>query len=469
MKHPKPGRHCCSIILFGATGDLTKKKLIPAIYNLVKNKRLDDFVVVGIARQQLTTKKFIALFKKYVKITDKKAWKRLEKNLQYYPLDFYDEKKYADLQNYLNDIDNKYNPCGNRLFYLATLPQHFSVITKNLAKHKIARQARNWTRVVFEKPFGHDLASAKQINQDINKVFTEEQIYRIDHYLGKELVQNIAVMRFTNTILEPLWNENHIDHVQIILSEDFGIAGRGPYYDKYGAIKDVVQNHMLQMLCLTAMEAPVRFTAEYIRNEKVKVLQAIRTPLIKDVVLGQYAGYRKEKGVKKNSTTETFAAIKLFIDNHRWKGIPFYLITGKHMKKRQALIYIQFEDAPCELFEEKCTLQPNHLVIMVQPDEGFYLTLNAKVPGKMDIVPVKMDFCHACIFGPDTPEAYENLLLDVMKGDQSVFIRTDEIELSWKITDTITKKRLKVYPYRKGSYPQQADRLIQKENRYWHL
>jgi len=319
---------------------------------------------------------------------------------------------------------------------------------------------------VFEKPFGEDLKSAKKINKVITSLFTEKQIYRIDHYLGKELVQNIIIARFTNTILEPLWSHTYIDHVQIVMTEDFGVEGRGNFYDNYGALKDVVQNHLLQLVALSSMEAPKNLGEKYVRDEKVKILKAIS---ITDVVLGQYAGYTKEKGVKKNSKTETFAAIKLFINNKRWQKVPFYIITGKNMDKRLAGIYVQFKQAPCLLFSGVCNFIPNYFRIQIQPDEGFYMQLNAKAPGKAGITPVKMDFCHACVFGPNTPEAYENLLLDVLKGDQSTFVRSDEIEEQWKIIDKITRKNLKVQEYKKGSYPEAARKMIEKDNRYWNL
>src|SRR3989344_4304826 len=458
------------LVILGATGDLAKKKLIPALYNMLLNRSVDDFAVVGVSLDDVRPDKLIEESRKYVKRYNRKSWESLKRRFYYFRADFYDRKRFMQLNDFVGLVEKKHSLSGNRMFYLATMPQHFEAITECLRKSSLAGRKRDaWRRVVFEKPFGEDLISAKRINKCIKRLFSENQIYRIDHYLGKELVQNISVVRFTNTVLEPLWNRKYIDHVQIILSEDFGVEGRGTYYDHYGALKDVVQNHMMQLLSLTAMEAPRKLTEGHIRDEKVKILRMIRDVKPEDVVLGQYNGYRKEKGVKKDSRTETFAALKMFVSNRRWRNIPFYLITGKNMKDKITSIYIQFKDAPCLLFSGICNFMPNYLVIQIQPEEGFYLQLNAKVPAKTDITAVRMDFCHECTFGPNTPEAYETLLMDVAKGDQSVFIRSDEIELEWRIIDKITKKRLRAHPYKKGSYPDAAKRLIQKDDRYWHL
>ena len=449
----------------GASGDLTKKKLVPALYNLIKNKKLKNFAVIGISRQDFTTKSLLTHFRKYVKNPDPKIWNDLQKKLYYLKADFNDDEKFKELKSLIESTERKHNLSGNRLFYLATLPEHFELIADQLNKFKLAPQNKTWSRVVFEKPFGNDLTSAKRLNNSLKKVFKEDQIYRIDHYLGKELVQNISILRFTNTILEPLWNKNYIDHVQIAISEDIGVEARGGFYDKYGALKDVIQNHSLQLLTLTAMESPKQLTEKNIRDEKVKVLKSVSK--IKDVALGQYAGYTRETKVPNNSKTETFAALKLNINNDRWKNIPFYLITGKNMKERFSTIYIEFKKPPCLLFNGVCDFHPNFLSIQIQPEEGFFVQLNAKTPEKADIIPIKMDFCHSCEFGPNTPEAYETLLLDVMKGDQSTFIRSDEIEEAWKIVDKIPKKTPQTY--KKGDIPEAAKKLIKKDSRHWHL
>ena len=457
-------------VILGATGDLAKKKLIPAIYNMVLSKSLENFAVVGVSKDRLEART-LERSRQYVKRFDRKRWDGLKKRFYYFQADFHDREKFRELGNLIMSVEQKHRLSGNRLFYLATMPGHFEAIAANMGRYRLAVQNKrnSWARVVFEKPFGHDLKSAKHINKCIRKVFRESQIYRIDHYLGKELVQNISVVRFTNTILEPIWNKRYIDHVQIILSEDFGIERRGPYYDNYGALKDVVQNHMLQLLALAAMESPHKLTEKYIRDGKVKVLKSVKNINLKNLVLGQYKGYKRERGVKRNSKTETFAALRLFVSNKRWKNIPFYLITGKNMKDKITSIYIQFKEAPCLLFKGMCNFMPNYLVIQIQPEEGFYVQLNAKVPGKTDITAIKMDFCHECTFGPNTPEAYENLLMDVVEGDQSVFVRSDEIEQAWKLIDRIARKKPKVYIYRKGSYPEAAKKLIEKDSRYWHL
>lgn len=458
--------YCATIVIFGVTGDLSRKKLFPALYKLAKDKVLDDLAIIGMSFNPVDIPTLHAELKKHIKSINEKTWEYMLSRFTHLQMDFSDPARYPVLKEIIEREEKKHQLCGNRLFYLATLPEHFESITRNMKQVGLAASGKGWSRVVFEKPFGRDLATAKKLNQCIAEVFREEQVYRIDHYLGKELVQSISVLRFTNLVLEPLWSNAHIDHVQIILSEDFGVEKRGKFYDKYGAVRDVVQNHMLQLLALVAMEAPVHLTAQHIRDEKIKVLKAIQAD---GLVLGQYAGYQQEPGVDPGSSTETFAALKLAIANKRWKGVPFYLLTGKFLKEKKALIYIKFRDAPCLLFEGKCTFTSNELIIMIQPNEGFFLNVNTKVPGKMDIAPVKMDFCHSCVFGPNTPDAYENLLLDVIRGDQSVFIREDEVEESWKIVDGLLKKKHTVHQYAKGEIPQAAKELIGKDGRGWFL
>lgn len=455
-------------ILFGATGDLTKKKLIPALYNLYTKGKLDT-PVICVSRRDITKGEYIRLLElnKYIKNLNKKKLSGFLKLIYYIKLDF-ENKDPSNFTSAIKQINKQCRCSGNIIFYLALSPSLFKKAV-DVIKSSSLLEEKGFKRIVFEKPFGNDLRSAKEINKHIKKTFKEDQIYRIDHFLGKELVQNISVLRFTNTLFEPQWNNKFIDHIQIVLSENFGIKDRGPFYDKYGAIKDVIQNHMLQLLALTAMEPPKKLTSNNIRNEKVKILKRIQRIKQENIILGQYSGYKKEKGVNKNSDTETFAALKLFIKNPRWKNIPFYLITGKNMKNNLVAIHIQFRKPKCLLFNNVCDFEGDHLTIEIQPEEGFHAHINAKVPGKTEIKPVKMDFCHECTFGPNSPEAYENLLLDVAKGDQSAFIRTDEIEESWKITDPITDKKLKVYSYKKGSYPKEADKLIQKDNREWNL
>jgi len=456
-----------TFIILGATGDLTKRKLIPAIYNLVKDKKIKKFAIVGAARNKTKMTKILSLAKPYIKNINNKVWNRLTKSAHYYHLDFYQEEDYNVLGNVLSDIEKKCELSGNRVFYLAAAPQHFDKITLNLQKSKIAKQnTKRWVRVVYEKPFGWDLKSAKKINKCISRVFKEKQVYRIDHYLGKELVGDIALMRFTNRILEPLWSKRDIHSIQIIMDEDVGLEGRGDFYEHYGAFKDVVQNHAMQLLTLTTMEAPKSLRGEYLRKAKADILKQVT---IKDALFGQYPGYKKIKGVAKNSKVNTFVALHLQINNNRWRGVPIFIRAGKFLDKKETSIHIKFKKVHC-LLSRTCPSDTNYFTIRIQPDDGFEFELNSKVPGVKNVVsPVKMDFCQGCRNQPNTPEAYENLLEDVLKGDQSVFIRNDEIENAWKIIDQVNVKRYKVYPYKKGSKgPKQLEQWSKKHNLQWH-
>ncbi len=448
----------CTFVILGATGDLSKRKLIPAIYKLIKDKKIDKFAIIGAANSNSSVDKILESSKQFIKRYDAKTWKKLKSVTYYQQLNFYKSKDYSKLQTVIEKTEKKHKLCGNKLFYLATMPEHFKKITECLSKNKIVTKhdskkecedcSHPWSRIVYEKPFGHDLKTAKEINRCILKLFHEKQIYRIDHYLGKELVSNIGLVRFTNKIFEPLWCNKQIDSIQIILSEKIGIDSRGRFYDQYGAIKDVVQNHMLQILALVAMEPPRRFIAQDIRDAKAKLLKKVK---VDSAILGQYEGYREEKDVDPKSNTETFAALKLSINNKRWKGVPFYLKTGKALKKKEASIHLKFKMVDC-ILNKSCPTDSNYMTIKISPDEGFFLELNAKLPEISDeITTVKMDFCHSCTFGPNSPAAYEVLLSDVIKGDQSTFVRSDEIAISWKIIDQIHKNKLKVYPYKKGS------------------
>jgi glucose-6-phosphate 1-dehydrogenase len=424
-----------TFIIFGATGDLTRRKIIPAIYKLVKNKKLRSFRIIGCARSKKNIQTILSQSKKFARDVQASRWRKIVKNSVYQVLDFYKEEDYTQLAVLLGK--------QQRIFYLATAPEHFHIISKYLAKYKLARKTDN---VVYEKPFGHDLYSAKKINKCISTVFNEKQIYRIDHYLGKELVGDITLMRFTNRILEPLWNSKHIAQIQIVMTEDLLVGKRGGFYDKYGVLKDVVQNHALQLLALTAMEAPKMLSGEYIRSEKARVLKRTQ---VTAALVGQYHGYKSEPGVTKNSTTETFAALQLKINNSRWRGVPFYILAGKALVKKQTSIHIKFKEVHC-LLAKSCPSDSNYFTIRIQPDNGFSLELNSKMPGKKQaIIPVNMDFCEKCRFGPNTPEAYETLLEDVLCGDQSVFVRKDEIEYAWKIIDRVRKG--KIYSYKKGT------------------
>lgn len=445
----------CVFVIFGATGDLTKRKLIPALYKLLASGTLSHFALVGVAFTTTTMNDILAQAKQFIPDINSTLWQKFQDASYYHQMDFHDTSAYQPLQKLLEHIEQKNSLKGNRLLYFATMPQHFAVITDNLAQYDIAQKHHAghltergiWTRIVYEKPFGSDLKSARQINRAIAKVFAEQQVFRIDHYLGKELVGNIALARFTNEVFEPLWNNKHIDSIQIILSENFGIEGRGAFYDSYGALKDVVQNHALQILALIAMEAPQKFTPEHLRDLKAKVLAKTK---VESVILGQYDGYQQEKNVNPDSKTDTFAALKLTINNRRWQGVPFYIKAGKYLDKEEASVHIKFKMSKCLL--DFCPMDSNYLTINIQPNEGFYLELNTKVPRVFNrVVPVKMNFAHSSLFGPNTPAAYEVLLADVIRGDHFAFVRSDEIDLSWKIIEQVEKIKAPVHAYQRGS------------------
>lgn len=449
-------QHCfeeCTFIIFGITGDLSRRKLIPALYKLIEDNRLCKFALVGAASSHANTIELITKAKNFIPNANPEILKTLASAFTYYQMDFHDESTYTGLKEKLTAIEKDRNLPGNRIFYFATMPEHFMVITKNLVEtgiikqHPHTRSLSPWSRVVYEKPFGHDLKSSRTINRYIAKIFDETQVFRIDHYLGKELVGNIAITRFTNRVLEPLWHNKHIESVQIVIKESIGIDSRGSYFDKHGVIKDMIQSHLLQLLALTAMEAPQKLTATELRNAKARVLKKVA---VKEVIRGQYEGYLEEKNIKPNSTTETFASVTLTINNRRWKNVPFYLVTGKSLDTKESYINITFKQAECLL--EQCPAEPNALRINIQPNEGMYLDLNVKALGSMNnAMPATMKFCHNTTFGPNTPEAYEVLLSDVIKGDQAAFVRNDEIEASWKIVEQINKRKSPIKKYNRGS------------------
>jgi len=479
------------IIIFGATGDLTNRKLLPALYKLEFEKFLHkDSKIIAFARKPKDNEQFrkdsLKSIKNFSKFQiDSKVWKRLSSKIFYHKSEFGDIKGFNRLKSLISKICSKKAGC-NKVFYLAAPPSSFNGITHNIKKSGLAVSS-GWNRVVFEKPFGHDLKSAKKLNDVIENTFNENEIYRIDHYLGKELVQNLLVLRFANSIFDPIWNKKYIDHVQITVAEDMGIETRGNYYEKSGALNDIVQNHMMQLVALTAMEPPVRLDAEDIREEKIKVLRSIRSFTPKEVgniaVNGQYGSgdingrnvnaYRTEEKVDKKSNTETFVALKLNIDNWRWAGVPFYLRTGKRLKERVAEINIIFKQNPGILFNKHVEgIEPNMLIVRIQPEEGISLQFSAKIPGKKMIVDnVRMDFCHECTFGSNTPDAYERLLYDIIFGDQTLFTGWDMVEHSWKIVENISKawKNKTVSIYKAGSWgPKEADELIEKDGRKWY-
>lgn len=489
------GLEPCILVIFGATGDLTGRKLYPALASLASQGHLpDNFAVVAVGRRDKTGEIVQEEAKNAATEQGKEIDTRtsaLFRRLHYLQMDFDDVGAYPRLKDFLSKLDEKYNTLGNRIFFLAVAPQYFGTIAGHLHRQGMATNTGAWQRVVVEKPFGHNLTTARQLNERLTQAFSEKRVYRIDHYLGKEMLQNLMVIRFANTLFEPLWNSRYIEEVQISVSETVGVEGRGAYYEGAGALRDMVQNHMLQLLTLTAMEPPVALDADSIRDEKVKVLRSLRPLDAQDVgsqvVRGQYesgaidgrpvVGYRQEPRVSPDSNTETYVALRLHIDNFRWSGVPFYLRTGKRLPVRSAEIIVRFREQPGVLYfgQKHHSLGPNLLVIKIQPEEGIFLQFNAKQPGSQStIVPVKMDYCQNCETGLDSPEAYERLLADVMRGDSTLFTRWDEVEYAWYFVDKIaslwekTGKEVELYPA--GSWgPVAADKLLAQNGHRWLL
>jgi len=459
----------CTIIIFGATGDLSKKKLIPAIYELTVDKKLDNFVVIGSAVEDITAEQMLDRAKEFIPAIDEQVWDILRSRTYYQQVNIVKQEGFDLLYVLVTRLEKKYGLKGNRLLYLAVAAHFFCSITHNVARsglaQRLAKWEQRWHRIVYEKPFGHNLQSAHDINMCIAKLFNERQVYRIDHFLTKEVVSNIALVRFANCVFEPLWNNQFIDHVQIILSETIGIQERGGYYDRYGALCDVVQNHMLELLALVGMEAPEKLTGEYIRNERAKVLKKVQ---FIDGVLGQYTSYTKEKNVAPHSTTETFAALYLTVDNPRWAGVPIYLKTGKCLDKKETVIHIKFKQVDCLLIKN-CPIKSNWLTMKISPDATFSLHLNVKKPGGVDeLVPISMEFCHSCIFGPYTPQAYEVVFEEIIRGEQATSVRFDEIEYAWRVIDYIKTKQLAISPYTCGSKgPKESELFAKKYDIRW--
>ncbi|MEQ1642895.1 MAG: glucose-6-phosphate dehydrogenase [Pyrinomonadaceae bacterium] len=488
----------CVMVIFGATGDLTKRKLLPALYNLAKDDFLPHkFAIVGVGRQELSSEEFKAQVVSHLKEfipngPDEKLLKWFEERTYYTGGDFDDDKKlFGDIKALLGDVTASHQIPDNYFFYLATPPDLFANVTQKIVKNGLGKEdGEYWRRFIYEKPFGRDLASAQKLNADLLKSIKERQIYRIDHYLGKETVQNILVFRFGNSIFEPIWNRNFIDHVQITVAEKLGVEQRGGYYDSAGALRDMIPNHILQLVTLTAMEPPVSFEANSVRDEQAKILQAIQPfspeDVLKKAVRGQYdegkigdehvTGYRSEDKIAPKSNTETYAALKLSIDNWRWADVPFYVRTGKRMATKHSSIVIQFKRAPFMLFRDTSIekLTTNRIVIHIQPDEGITLHFGAKIPGPIvNMGAVDMDFDYLDHFGEQVSTGYERLLYDCMIGDATLFQRADMVEAGWRIVDPVLDVwralPARDFPnYASGTWgPREADALLENDGRAW--
>jgi glucose-6-phosphate 1-dehydrogenase len=480
--------HPTTLVMFGGTGDLAKRKLLPALYNLAHEGALPErFNLIGCARSDTPDDDYRAMAADAIKTfsrrpPDETVLASFLERIKYVSGSFDDDSLYDEIGRATVAFDEEADLKYNRVFYLSTAPTFFEVIAAKLGEHRLNEIEGAETRIVVEKPFGHDLASALHLNAQLKAVFREHQIYRIDHYLGKETVQNTLVLRFANGIFEPVWNRSFVDHVQITAAEDVALEGRAGYYDNAGALRDLIQNHLLQLLMLTSMEPPVSFSADDIRDEKVKVLHAIDPPRVEEVpaiaVRAQYStgvaggkdvpAYLEEEGVKPGSTTETFAAVRLKVDNWRWAGVPFYIRSGKALARKVTEIVITLKPVPHLAFEQAGSLgvHPNQLVLAVQPNEGVSMSLNAKIPGaRMRVRPVNMEFLYGSSFMSQSPEAYERLILDTMRGDATLFARNDEVEAAWRIVDPIleawTKDPGRLPQYRAGSSgPEEQNKII---------
>jgi glucose-6-phosphate 1-dehydrogenase len=477
-RRPEP----CVLTIFGASGDLTKRKIFPALYSLALRELLpEQFAVLGVARSEQSTEDFATAMEAAVREFGRdefrqEVWDELAGRTRYIATDFADEEGENRVARCLTELDEEQGTRGNRVYYLAVPPAAMPKLVEELGER---RTTTGWTRLIIEKPFGHDTASARELNELVSRHYTEHEVFRIDHYLGKDTVQNLLALRFANGIFEPIWNRQFIDHVQITVAESIGVENRAAFYEEAGAIRDVLQNHLLQLVALTAMEPPIDFTADAVRNEKLKVLKALATPDPQAVVRGQYGpgfiegepvpGYREEPGVAPGSETETFVAARLEVENWRWADTPFYVRTGKRLPRRETTIAIQFKRVPHPLFEDAKELRPNLLVAHIQPNEGVSLAIGAKVPGEgMRVRTVHMDFLYGGAFRMGLPEAYERLILDAMLGDATLFTRADEIEEQWALVDAIVAAWRRDRPsfpnYAAGTWgPEAAQELVA-----WH-
>ena len=476
----------CVFVIFGASGDLTRSKLLPAIFNLCEEGLLpEEFAIVGVARPQIDQDAYRKNMREQVRQAEgeplePEKWSRIEDRLYYLSGEFDDPALFQRVKQTLEQVRERHGIAPNYLFYFAVPPDLFGLVGDRLADAGLLKEDEGWRRVIVEKPFGYDVASARTLNAELTRGLRETQIYRIDHYLGKETVQNILAFRFANGIFEPIWNRRYVDSVQMSVAEESGIGRRGAYYDKAGALRDIVQNHMFQVLTLIAMEPPISFGGEDVRDEKVRVLHAV-PPLTRDdvtqhVVRGQYEGYTAEPNVDPKSRTETFVAMRLFLDNWRWAGVPFYLRTGKRLPERLTEVVVQFKRAPLMLFRDTPvrSLSPNTLMLRIQPDEGISLGFNGKVPGPFErLETVTMDFSYAKYFKTEPTTGYETLLFDAMTGDQTNFHRMDMVEAGWQVVQPIldewkrdTRSRIPTYPPG-SSGPPEADVLIERDGREW--
>lgn len=487
----------CAVVIFGASGDLAKRKLIPALYRLVQDRLLPaEFAVVGLGRTEMSDEEFRARMKENVAEfseageVDDEVWESFARGLRYLPSNIKNQDDYRRLAELLEEVDRERGTGGNRLFYLSTAPEFYAEAVERLDEAGLTRRRAGWTRVIIEKPFGTSLESAQSLNREILKHLDESQVYRIDHYLGKETVQNLLVFRFANGIFEPMWNRQYIDHVQITNAETVGVEGRGGYYEKSGVVRDMIQNHVFQVLSLVAMEPPVSLSGEDVRDEKIKAMQAARAfneeRVRRECVRGQYGpgaiggkpvpGYREEPGVAPDSATETYAMLTMYFDNWRWSGVPFYIRSGKRLSKRVTEIAIQFREVPHKLFgSEMEHVGPNQLVIRIQPDEGITMRFAAKVPGQVTrIRDVNMDFRYGASFGGQLAEAYERLILDCILGDSTLYARKDMTERGWELVMPVlehwseSKDEAEFPNYEAGSWgPEASFSLLEKEGRRW--
>ena len=458
----------CTFIIFGASGDLFKRKLFPSLYALIAQKKINNIALIGVSYDDTSMHYLIERSREFIKEPiNEEIWQSIIAHSSYQRLNFSQRSDFIPLKEHVVSIEQQQGLSGNRLFYLAASSDFFCSITEYLAYSGLAQKKeitdRPWHRIVYEKPFGHNLASAKQINECISHHFNEVQIYRIDHYLTKEIVGNIALVRFTNCVLEPLWNNRYVDNVQIILSESIGIESGGAYYDRYGAVSDVLQNHMLELMALTAMETPSMLTGEHVREQRAKVLQGVT---VVDGIFGQYEGYLLNQ-VDPASTTETFVACMMRINNKRWSGVPFYFKTGKYLRQKKTVIIVKFKQVDCLL--KVCPRESNYLTISIDPDAGFSLALNAKKPGiRQEVIPINMDFCHSCLFESFPPEAYAILLEDIIRGEHSVSVRFDEIEYAWRIVAQMRQLHFPLFIYPKQSDgPQELEQFNKKHGVRW--